>query len=72
MSIIVFPRLIKSPYKISEALEQADNVVLRLEGDDFNIQRVFGKLRKHVRNRIGKLILILGEKIVFTDFSDIK
>ena len=44
----------------------------KTEGDDFNIQRVFGKLRKHVRNRIGKLILILGEKIVFTDFSDIK
>lgn len=62
----------KIEHRFSEALEQADNVVLRLEGDDFNIQRVFGKLRKHVRNRIGKLILILGEKIVFTDFSDIK
>ena len=62
----------KIEHRFNDALEQTDNVVLRLEGDDFDIQRVFGKLRKHVRNRTGKLILILGEKIVVTDFNDIK
>lgn len=52
----------KIEHRFKDALEQTDNVVLRLEGDDFDIQRVFGKLRKHVRSRTGKLILILGKK----------
>ena len=59
-------------HRFSEALEQADNVVLQLEGEDFDIRRVFGKLRKYVKNRAGKLILIFGKKIVIADFKDIK
>ena len=62
----------KLEIRFSEALEQADNVVLRLLGNDFDIQRVFGKLRKHIKNRQGKLILILNRKISIHYFYEIK
>lgn len=55
-----------------EALEQSDNVVLRLIDKDFDIRRIFGKLRNYVKNRRGRLILILGDRIIVTDFKDIK
>lgn len=55
-----------------DGLEQADNVVLRLKGDDFNIQRVYGKLRKHIHNRQGNLIIVLDNKVLFLNFKDLE
>jgi hypothetical protein len=53
-----------------DALQQADNAVLKLDGDDFTLPRIYGKLRSHVKGKDGKLILILNGKIYTSNFKD--
>lgn len=55
-----------------DGLKQADNVVIRVNGDGFEFARLFGKLKKHIRGRKGRLLIIVGRKYFSIDFSDIR
>ena len=60
----------KIEHRFSEALEQADNVVLRID-DEKNVSRILGKIRKYIKGRNGKIILLFGNEIKEYNFNEI-
>ena len=60
----------KIEHRFSEALEQADNVVLRID-DEKNVSRILGKIRKYIKGRNGKIVLLFGNEIKEYNFNEI-
>lgn len=60
----------KIEHRFSEALEHADNVVLRID-DEKNVSRILGKIRKYIKGRNGKIILLFGNEIKEYNFNEI-